>query len=73
MISDFSELSYLLANAPVDLVCQNRRVIYMNNRWYLEENGKLLDYSIMEDDFHNALTWLVDDFWVQETGRHYNE
>jgi len=67
----FSGLSYLIRHAPIDIVCENRAIVWMNYRWYLRKDNVFLDESFPENDFDKALKWLVDPFWERNNGHPY--
>jgi hypothetical protein len=69
---EFDELSYVIRNAPVDLTCQNRKIVWMNHRWYLKDFNEILEESVPEEDFHKAIKWLIDPFWIRENKHEYS-
>jgi hypothetical protein len=66
---EISELAYLLKNAPVNLTCRDHEIGFMNGSWYCFIAGS---YQDKFDDFHLAMSWLVNQFWIKERGHPYS-
>jgi hypothetical protein len=71
MSDNFSEFMYVMSHAPVDLVCLDRKLIFMNGFWYSVEKGNLSDRVFTKENFHEAIKWLVDPFWIKENKHPY--
>lgn len=70
MQNEFSELSYLVRHAPVDIVLGGKRMVWMNNRWYLSI-GFNIEQSVPEEKIDEAFKWLVNDWWKETQGHPY--
>jgi len=73
MEHEFAELSYLVRHAPVDIVLRNKRLVWMNDRWYFSENDKLTGESVHESQIDKAFKWLVNDWWIEAKGHQYQQ
>lgn len=70
MENEFKELSYLIRCAPIDIVLGEKKIVWMNDRWYLFNKDKLVG-SIQEDKIGNALKWLMGEWWIETQGHDY--
>lgn len=66
---DKNELIYLLNCAPIEISCQNKKIIPMNGFWYpYNENGSC---GKAFDNFHSAVVWLLNPLWENLTSHLY--
>lgn len=70
MKNEFEELSYLVRHAPIDIVLGDKKMVWMNDRWYLY-NGEHFNGSVAEDYISIAFEWLVNDWWIETQGHDY--